>query len=83
MGSTRTKFRQRFHVNKSYVRTYACKYNEGSLGRGKAGFFGHFFREGHQGAFSFSIKIIDERCTQWPNERATDIELDMFACGTA
>ena len=63
LGSTKTKFRQRFNVYKSYFRTYARKHNEGSLGRGKAvpqaGFFGHFFSEGHQGVFSVSIKIID------------------------
>ena len=35
-GSTKTKFRQRFNVYESYFRTYARKYNEGSLGRGKA-----------------------------------------------
>ena len=107
VGSTKTKFRQRFNVYKSYFRTYARKYNEGSLDRGKAvkqaGFFGHFFSEGHQGAFSVSIKIIDgasdvyslrrkELFWQYKlgtfapnglNERAPDIELDMFACGTA
>ena len=107
VGSTKTKFRQRFNVYKSYFRTYARKYNEGSLDRGKAvpqaGFFGHFFSEGHQGAFSVSIKIIDgasdvyslrrkELFWQYKlgtfapnglNERAADIELDMFACGTA
>ena len=69
----------------------------------QAGFFGHFFSEGHQGAFSVSIKIIDgasdvyslrrkELFWQYKlgtfapntlNERAADIELDMFACGTA
>ena len=46
-----------------YFRTYLRKYIEGSLARGKAvpqaGFFGHFFSEGHQGIFSVSIKIID------------------------
>ena len=107
MGSTKTKFRQRFNVYKSYFRTYARKHNEGSLGRCKAvpqaGFFGHFFSEGHQGVFSVSIKIIDgasdvyslrrkELFWQYKlgtfapkglNERAADIELDMFACGTA
>ena len=107
VGSTKTKFRQRFNVYKSYFRTYARKHNEGSLGRGKAvpqaGFFGHFFSEGHQGVFSVSIKIIDgasdvyslqrkELFWQYKlgtfapkglNERAADIELDMFACGTA
>ena len=89
------------------ILTYARKHNEGSLGRGKtvpqAGFFGHFFSEGHQGVFSVSIKIIDgasdvyslrrkELFWQYKlgifapkglNERAADIELDMFACGTA
>ena len=107
MGSTKTKFRQRFNVNKSYFRTYARKYNEGSLDRGKAvpqaGFFGHFFSEGHPDAFSVSIKIIDGPSNVYSlrrkeffwqyklgtfapnglNERAADIELDMFACGTA
>ena len=38
--------RQRFNVYKSYFRTYARKYNEGSLDSGKAvsqaGFFRHF-----------------------------------------
>ncbi len=59
VGSTKTKFRQRFNVYKSYFRTYARKHNEGSLDRGKAvpqaGFFGHFFSEGHQGAFSVGV----------------------------
>ena len=107
MGSTKTRFRKRFYVYKSYLRTYACKYNEGSLYRGKAvpqaGFFRRFFSEGHQGAFSVSIKIIDGASDVYSlrrkeffwqyklgtfapnglNERAADIELDMFACGTA
>ena len=64
---------------------------------------GIFFSEGHQGAFSDSMKIVDgasdvyslrkkELLWQYKlgtfapnglNERAADIELDMFACGTA
>ena len=107
MSSSKTEFRQRFNVYKSYFRTYARKYNEGSLDGGKvvpqAGFFGHFFSEGHQGAFSVSIKIIDgasdffslhrkELCWQYKlgtfapnglNEKAADIESDMFASGNA
>ena len=35
VGSTTTKFRQRSNVYKSYHRTYARKYNDGSLDRGK------------------------------------------------
>ena len=35
VGSTKTKFRQRFNVYKSYFRSYARKHNEGSLDRGK------------------------------------------------
>ena len=35
VGSTKTKFRQRFNVYKSYFRSYARKHSEGSLGRGK------------------------------------------------
>ena len=107
LGSTKTTFQQRFNVYKSYIRTYAHKYNEGSLDRGKAvlqaSFFGHFLSEGHQGAFSVSIKIIDGASDVYSlrrmelfwhhklgtfapnglNERAADIELDMFSCGTA
>ena len=107
VGSTTTKFRQRFNVYKSYYRTYARKYNEGSLDSGKpvpqANFFAHFFGEGHQGTFSVSVKIIDgahdvfsvrrkELFWQYKletfipnglNERAADVELDMFACGIA
>ena len=109
VGSTTTKFRQRFNVYKSYHRTYARKYNDGSLDRGRilpvpqANFFAHFFGEGHQGAFSVSVKIIDgahdvfsvrrkELFWQYKlgtfipnglNERAADVELDMFACGIA
>ena len=107
VGSTTTKFRQHFNVYKSYFRTYARKYNEGNLDRGKpvpqANFFAHFFGEGHQGTFSVSAKIMDgahdvfsvrrkELLWQYKlgtfipnglNERAADVELDMFACGIA
>ena len=57
------------------------------------------FSEGHQGTFSVSVKIIDvfsvrrkELFWQYKlgtfipnglNERAADVELDMFACGIA
>ena len=48
---------------KFYHHKYACKYNDGSLDRGKpvpqANDFAHFFGEGHQVAFSVSVKIID------------------------
>ena len=107
MGSTKTKFRQRFNVYKSYFRSYSRKHNEGSLDKGKpipqASFFGHFFENGHNGKFTVGIKIIDgaedvyslrRKELYWQyrletfslkglNERAADVELDMFACGTA
>ena len=45
VGSTKTKFRQRFNVYKSYFRTYARKHSENSLDKGKpvpqASFFSH------------------------------------------
>ena len=63
MGSTKTKFRQRFNVYKSYFRSYARKHNEGTLDRRKlipqANFFGHFFESNHRGKFDVTIKIID------------------------
>ena len=63
VGSTKTKFRQRFNVYKSYFRTYARKHNENSLDKGKpvpqASFFSHFFENGHNGNFRVGIKIID------------------------
>ena len=63
VGSTKTKFRQRFNVYKSYFRTYARKHNENSLDKGKpvpqASFFSHFFENGHDGNFRVGIKIID------------------------
>ena len=107
VGSTKTKFRQRFNVYKSYFRTYARKHNENSLDKGKpvpqASFFSHFFENGHNGNFRVGIKIIDgaddvfslrRRELFWQyrletfapkglNERAADVELDVFACGTA
>ena len=105
--STKTKFRQRFNVYKSYFRSYSRKHNEGSLDKGKpipqASFFGHFFENGHNGKFTVKIKVIDgaedvyslrRKELYWQyrletfspkglNERAADVELDMFACGTA
>ena len=107
VGSTKTKFRQRFNVYKSYFRTYARKHNENSLDKGKpvpqASFFSHFFENGRNGNFWVGIKIIDgaddvfslrRRELFWQyrletfapkglNERAADVELDVFACGTA
>ena len=63
MGSTKTKFRQRFNVYKSYFRSYSRKHNEGSLDKGKpipqASFFGHFFENGRGGKFTVGIIIID------------------------
>ena len=47
VGSTKTKFRERFNVDKSYIRTYARKHGENSLDKWKsvpqASFFRHFF----------------------------------------
>ena len=107
VGSTKTKFRQRFNVYKSYFRSYARKHNEGSLNRGKlipqANFFSHFFEGNHNGKFEVRVKMIDgadnvfslrrkELFWQYRlgtflpkglNERAADVELDMFACGMA
>ena len=107
VGSTKTKFRQRFNVYKSYFRSYARKHNEGTLDRGKqipqANFFSHFFESHDRGKFDVTIKIIDgaenvfslrrkELFWQYRlgtflprglNERAADVELDMFACGMA
>ena len=107
VGSTKTKFRQRFNVYKSYFRTYKQKRNAGTLDTGKAvpqaSFFSHFFEEGHHGEFSVVISLIDgaqdvyslrrkELFWQYKlglftpnglNERAADVELDIFACGTA
>ena len=110
-GSTKTKFRQRFNVYKSYFRTYARKHDENSLDKGKpvpslldkgnASFFNHFFENGHNGTSRVGIKIIDgsddvfslrrkELFWQYGfqtfspkglNERAEDVELDVFACG--
>ena len=60
VGSTKTKFRQRFNVYKSYFRSYARKHNEGSLDRGKlipqANFFSHFFDGNHNGKFEVRVK---------------------------
>ena len=105
VGSTKTKFRQRFNVYKSYFRTYARKHKENSLDKGKpvpqASFFNHFFEDGHNGSFRVGIKIIDgaddvfslrrkELFWQYRlqtfspkglNERAADVELDVYACG--
>ena len=107
VGSTKTKFRQRFNVYKSYFRSYARRRDQGTLDRGKiipqANFFSHFFEAGHNGKFDVTIKIIDgaenvfslrrkELFWQYRlgtflsrglNERAADVELDMFACGMA
>ena len=107
VGSTKTKFRQRFNVYKSYFRSYARKHSEGSLDRGKlipqANFFSHFFEGNHNGKFEVRVKMIDgadnvfslrrkELFWQYRlgtflpkglNERAADVELDMFACGMA
>ena len=63
VGSTKTKFRRRFNVYKSYFRTHARKHNENSLDKGKpvpqVSFFNHFFEDGHNGSFRVGIKIID------------------------
>ena len=63
VGSTETKFRQRFNVYKSYFRSYSRKHSEGSLDKGKpipqASFFGHFFENGHNGKFTDGTKTID------------------------
>ena len=63
VGSTKTKFRQRFNVYKSYFRTYVRKHGENSLDKGKpvpqASFFSHFFENGHNGNFRVGIEIID------------------------
>ena len=107
VGSTKTKFRQRFNVYKSYFRSYARKHNEGTLDRGetdsKGEFFSHLLKSNHHGKFDVTIKIIDgadnvfslrrkELFWQYRlgtflprglNERAADVELDMFACGMA
>ena len=107
VGSTKTKFRQRFNVYKPYFRSYARRRDQGTLDRGKiipqANFFSHFFEAGHNGKFDVTIKIIDgaenvfslrrkELFWQYRlgtflprglNERAADVELDMFACGMA
>ena len=67
MRSTKTKFRQRFNVYKSYFRSYSRKHNEGSLDKGKpipqASFFGHFFENGHNGKLTVGIRIIDGQRT--------------------
>ena len=107
VGSTKTKFRQRFNVYKSYFRTYKQKRLSGNLHTGKpvpqASFFSHFFEQDHRGEFSVKISIIDgagdvyslrrkELFWQYKlgvfspkglNERVADIELDLFACGSA
>ena len=63
VGSTKTKFRRRFNVYKSYFRSYARKHNEGTLEGGKlmpqANFFSHFFESNHRGKFDVTIKIMD------------------------
>ena len=106
IGSTITKFRQRFNTYKSYFRAYAKKQQEGTLGVGKqipqASFFSHFFEAGHNGKLTVSVSFIDgasnvynlrRRELFWQyklrtfmprglNDRAADVELDMFACGT-
>ena len=60
VGSTKTKFRQRFNVYKSYFRTYARKHDENSLDKGKpvpqASFFSQFFENGHNGNCRVGIK---------------------------
>ena len=107
VGSTKTKFRQRFNVYKSYFRTYKQKRLSGNMHTGKpvpqASFFSHFFEQDHRGEFSVKISIIDsagdvytlrrkELFWQYKlgvfspkglNERVADIELDLFACGSA
>ena len=107
VGSTKTKFRQRFNVYKSYFRTYKQKRLSGNLHTGKpvpqASFFSQFFEQDHRGEFSVKISIIDgagdvyslrrkELFWQYKlgvfspkglNERVADIELDLFACGSA
>ena len=61
--STKTKFRQRFNVYKSYFRTYKQKRLSGTLHTGKpvpqATFFSHFFEQNHRDEFSVKISIID------------------------
>ena len=63
VGSTKTKFRQRFNVYNSYFRTYKQKRLSGNLHTGKpvpqASFFSHFFEQDHRGEFSVKISIID------------------------
>ena len=63
VGSTKTKFRQRFNVYKSYFRSYARKHNEGTLDRGKLipqANFSVISREiDHRRTFDVTIKIID------------------------
>ena len=63
MGSTKTKFRQRFNVYKSYFRTYKQKRLSGNLHTGKpvlqASFLSHFSEQNHRGDFSVEISIID------------------------
>ena len=61
VGSTKTKFRQRFNVYKYYFRTYARKHNENSLDKGKpvpqASFFNHFFGDGHNAISGSGLKL--------------------------
>ena len=61
VGSTKTKFRQRFNVYKSYFRSYSHKHNEGSLGKGKpipqASFFGHFLKMDTMGNLRLGLKL--------------------------
>ena len=107
VGSTKTKFRQRINVNKSYFRTYKEKRLSGNLHTGKpvpqASFFSHFFEQDHRGEFSVkkASSIVQVMCIRSAekelfgqyklgvfspaglNERVADIELDLFACGSA
>ena len=61
VGSTKTKFRQRFNAYKSYFRTYALKHNESSLDKGKpvpqASFFNHFFKTDTMAVSGSGLKL--------------------------
>ena len=60
VGSTKTKFRQRFNVYRSYLRTYARKHNENSLDKGKpvpqASFFSHCLKTDTTEIFGLGLK---------------------------
>ena len=60
VGSTKTKFRQRFNVYKSYFRTYARKNGDNSLDKGKpvpqASFLVIFLKMDTMGIFGLGLK---------------------------